>query len=206
MTITLNATTGISTPPVSVLGDTSGSITFAAPAVAGTNTQTLVAVTGTLAPVVSGTAQAATSGTSIDFTSIPSWVKKITVILNGVSLNSTSSIRIQIGGGSVETTGYGGTCSSFAASTLGSTVNGGAGFDFINGAPSAADLVSGMLVLTLLSTNLWVAQGTLAKTNAAYLMTLAGSKTTSTTLDRVRITTFSGTDTFDAGSVNILYE
>jgi hypothetical protein len=69
-------------------GDTSGSITVAAPAVSGSNTQTLAAVTGTLAPIVSGTAVTAT-GTSVDFTGIPSWVKRVTVMFSGVSTNGT---------------------------------------------------------------------------------------------------------------------
>lgn len=78
-------------------GDTSGSITVSAPAVSGSNTQTLVATTGTLAPIVSGTAQASTSGTSIDFTGIPSWVKRITVMFQGVSTNGSNDIQIQLG-------------------------------------------------------------------------------------------------------------
>jgi hypothetical protein len=34
----------------------------------------------------------------------------------------------------------------------------------------------------------------------------SGTKSLSATLDRIRITTVNGTDTFDAGSINILYE
>ena len=34
----------------------------------------------------------------------------------------------------------------------------------------------------------------------------AGRVTLSGALDRVRVTTVNGTDTFDAGSINILYE
>ena len=56
--------------------------------------------------IVSGTSQASTSGTSIDFTSIPSWVKRVTVMFNGVSSNGASQKLIQIGSGSVTTTGY----------------------------------------------------------------------------------------------------
>ena len=87
-------------------GDTSGSVTLSAPGVAGSTTQTLVANSGTLAPIVSGTAVASTSGTSIDFTGIPSWVKRITVMLNGVSTSGTSIVQVQIGSGSPTTSGY----------------------------------------------------------------------------------------------------
>jgi len=54
--------------------------------------------------IVSGTAVASTSGTSIDFTSIPSWVKRVTVMFAGVSTNGTGSYLIQIGdSGGIET-------------------------------------------------------------------------------------------------------
>jgi hypothetical protein len=43
-------------------------------------------------------------------------------------------------------------------------------------------------------------------TSTTGTITTGGSVTLSGTLDRVRITTVSGTDTFDAGSINILYE
>jgi hypothetical protein len=41
---------------------------------------------------------------------------------------------------------------------------------------------------------------------AAQLQIAFGSKSLSQTLDRVRLTTFGGADTFDAGKVNITYE
>ena len=102
---------------VVLTGDTSGTLTVSAPAIAGSNTQTLVAVTGTLAPIVSGTAVASTSGTSIDFTSIPSWVKRITVMFSGVSVSGTSNMQIQLGdSGGVENTGYLGVAVNYAGS------------------------------------------------------------------------------------------
>jgi len=63
-------------------------------------------------PLTLGTAVNTTSGTSIDLTSIPSWVKRITVMLNGVSTNGASIPQIQLGAGSVDTTGYNATASS----------------------------------------------------------------------------------------------
>ena len=185
-------------------GDTSGSITLAAPAVAGSTTQTLVANTGTLAPIVSGTAVASTSGTSIDFTSIPSWVKRITVMLNGVSTNGTSNWLVQLGdSGGIETTGY-----SARAVTLtnNSSVTSTAGL-ISTAIVAAANATSGSIIISLLdsTTNTWVSQGNLLDpTN--YLHTASGVKALSATLDRVRITTVNGTDTFDAGTINILYE
>jgi len=203
MTIVLNSTTGITTPPVSVQGATSGSITFAAPDVAGTNTQTLVAATGTLAPLIASTAVASTSGTSIDFTGIPSWVKRITVMFNGVSSSGTSSFLIQLGSGSITNTGY--ISTSILANTSNTTigVSSTAGMAmFTNG---AADIKSGSMVLHLISGNIWVSNHT-AKALATASIFGGGDVTLSGVLDRVRITTVNGTDTFDAGSINILYE
>jgi hypothetical protein len=185
-------------------GDTSGSITVSAPAVAGSTTQTLVNVTGTLAPIVSGTAVTASS-TSVDFTGIPSWVKRITVMLAGVSTNGASNLLIQIGAGSIQNTGYISNTSYIVGSV--STQSSTAGFAVVNvnGTPS---LFSGTMTLTLLnsSTGLWVSSHTMANSSTASTVVGGGDKTLSGTLDRVRITTVNGTDAFDAGSINLLWE
>lgn len=187
-------------------GSTSGTLTIAAPAVAGTNTQTLVAATGTLAPLISATAQASTSGTSIDFTGIPSWVKRITVMFNGVSGSGTSIPIIQIGdSGGVETTGYLGSGSFTAVANVCSAVAQTSGFS-LDAASTAATIRSGSVSLYNISGNVWVASGTLVRTDAAVTLMCAGTKTLSDTLTQVRITTVNGTDTFDAGTINIMYE
>jgi len=149
-----------------------------------------------------GTAVASTSGTSIDFTSIPSWVKRITVMFSGVSISGSSNILVQLGdSGGVETTGYTsavGNNAATATSTAGliATSNG-----------AAASVLSGIMTITSINTNAWVsnvALGDSSNTQTPYAG--GGSKSTSDTLDRVRITTVNGTDTFDAGTINILYE
>ena len=153
-----------------------------------------------------GTAVASTSGTSIDFTSIPSWVKRITVMFSGLSVNGTSVPIIQLGdAGGIEITGYLG--GSSGISTNVATSNFTTGFGITN-ANLAASVLHGSIVLTLIdaSTNTWVAFGTNSKSDASYSSVTGGSKSLSATLDRVRMTTVNGTDTFDAGSINILYE
>lgn len=188
-------------------GDTSGSVTLAAPTISGTTTQTLVAVSGTLAPIVSGTAVASTSGTSIDFTGIPSWVKRITVMFSGFSTSGTSAVQIQIGSGSIANTGYDSGAWSANANNASSTT----GF-LITAATVAAGTYSGTVSICLFnsSTNLWVESGSLGQSvvpaSNGGANVSGGNKTLSGTLDRVRITTVNGTDTFDAGSINILYE
>lgn len=147
-----------------------------------------------------GTAVTA-SGTSVDFTSIPSWVRRITVMFNGVSGNGTSNFIIQIGdSGGIETTGYSG--GSF---NNGAAANNSNGFD-LTCQNAAAQLWSGAVTLTNLSGNLWCESGVISGTSLSYAGASGGAKTLSDTLDRVRITTVNGTDTFDAGTINIIYE
>jgi hypothetical protein len=190
---------------VVISGDTSGAITVAAPAVAGTNTLTLQAATATNAVNTLVTAQASTSGVSIDFTSIPSWVKRITVMLNGVSTSGTSIPLIQLGdSGGIENTGYSAVAGASTSAGLWGTSTAG----FPVGASSistAANILYGSMTFTTLGSNAWVGQGCFYA-SSGYSMSASGAKSTSDTLTQIRITTTNGTDTFDAGTINILYE
>ena len=166
-----------------------------------TGSSTVAGSTGILYPLTSGTTVASTSGTSIDFTSIPSWVKRITVMLNGVSTSGTSPFLIQIGSGSILTSGYASQSGNRAVD-----VTSTAGFA-ITVTGSAAFLWGGMAALATLGSNIWVESGnTDASAGGSSVNFSAGNVTLGGTLDRVRITTVNGTDTFDAGSINILYE
>lgn len=152
-------------------------------------------------------AVATTSGTSIDFTSIPAGVTRITVNLNGVSTSGTAIPYLQLGdSGGVETTGYLGTRTVLANAAAVTVSSETAAFAW--GGGSAANVFHGSLVLTLVNaaTNVWVCSGNIAYSNATGLTIVAGSKPLSATLDRVRLTTSNGTDTFDAGSANISWE
>jgi hypothetical protein len=194
---------------VSVSG---GSVEINPPATASNFTATMPAGTGNVVvngingALVSGTAVAATSGTSIDFTGIPSWVKRITVMFNGVSTNGTSNILFQLGdSGGIENTGYLGSGSVIGASSA-SSANFTAGFG-LTGANATYDY-SGSLSICLqdATSNTWVANGFFGSSTVTANWFTSGKKPLSATLDRVRITTVNGTDTFDAGSINILYE
>jgi hypothetical protein len=162
--------------------------------------------TTTLTPkniIKSGTAVASTSGTSIDFTGLPSWVKRVTVMFDGVSTNGTSSILIQLGTSSgIESTGFNGGHVATDLTVL-STGNSTAGALIVT--QTAADAKHGQIVFSALGSNVWVFGGQLRLSNTQTSSSM-GSKTLSGTLDRVRITTVNGTDTFDAGTINILYE
>jgi hypothetical protein len=183
-------------------GATSGYTEIDAAATAGNNLVTLPTGTGAVPLIKLETEQASTSGTSVDFTDIPSWVKRITVMFNGVSTSGTSSILIQLGdSGGIENTGYLGSAAIAGLSTTSYT----AGFG-IESVGAAAAVRHGSLVLTNISANTWVASTAMSRSDFAYAMCGGGSKATSATLDRIRITTVNGTDTFDAGTINILYE
>lgn len=165
-----------------------------------------VVVNGVNGALVSATAVASTSGTSIDFTGIPSWVRRITVMFSGVSTNGSSSPMIQLGtSGGVQTSGYACTSSSVNAGTAGVTAY-TTGFTIRAG--NAATSLIGFLTLSLVdSTNgTWSCSGSLGDTGTTSTYTVGGVRVLSGTLDRVRITTVNGTDVFDAGTINIMYE
>jgi len=205
-------------------GSTSGSVTLQEPAVAGTTVLTLPATSGNVVvdsatqtltnktiqggTITSGTAVASTSGTSIDFTSIPSWVKRITVMFNGVSTSGSSQLQVQIGSGSVTTTGY----NSVAFYGLASAVQfQSATTGFIlepSGNATSSTVRYGSLILSSFGSNTWASQGMIfPSVSATLLISDTGiSPALSGALDQVRITTLNGTDTFDAGTINILYE
>ncbi len=159
---------------------------------------------GAVLGITSATAQASTSGVSIDFTSIPSWVKRITVMCSAFSTNGTSNPIIQLGtSGGIQATSY--TGSVWLANTT-NTLN-STGF-FISPSVNAAAVLESIVTICLLNsaTGLWVASVVSSQSNTATGIVGSGSKTLSGTLDRLRLTTVLGVDTFDAGSVNILYE
>jgi hypothetical protein len=198
MAIVLDGTSGV-TFPAGGLGNTAGA------AVGTTDTQTLTNKTIQGGAITLATAVASTSGTSIDFTSIPSWVKRITVMFSGVSTNGSSAVQVQLGdAGGIETTGYVGTGTSNSTGASPVTSNFTAGFGTMASA-NAAQTNQGLMTIVSFGSNIWVATFVGGRSNAVDLRG-AGTKTLSGTLDRVRITTVNGTDTFDAGSINILYE
>ena len=150
--------------------------------------------------LVSDTAKTA-SGTSVDFTGIPSTAKRITVMFSGVSTNGTSIKLVQVGSGSVSTSGYISTSSNVSLSAL--TTSSTAGFVVYSN--NASDVISGVMVLTLISGNEWVSFHSV-KAASTISVFGGGNISLSGTLDRIRITTVNGTDTFDAGTINIMWE
>lgn len=201
-------------------GSTSGYTEIDAPAAAGSNTLVLPTGNGSAGNIlgtdgsgnlswvngrmVLGTSQASTSGTSIDFTGIPSWAKRVTVMFNGVSLSGSSNGLVQLGTASgIENTGYsssGGYIVGGGTSTVNSSTAG-----FVVTFAAAANAITAVMTINLLTSNTWVSAHS-GSTGSSQAVNGGGNKSLSGTLDRIRITTVNGTDTFDAGSINILYE
>ena len=150
----------------------------------------------------SGTAVATTSGTAFDFTGIPSGTKLIILNLHEVSLSGGDNLYVQLGdSGGFETSGYlstsayTGASSSYTSATDALTIV----------SSSNTAVFSGLCFISLVdsSTNTWVSSHT-GKHASNYVIWGGGSKSLSATLTQVRLTK-GGSDTFDAGKLNILY-
>ena len=158
---------------------------------------------GAILGITSGTAVASTSGTSIDFTSIPSWVKRITVMFSGMSLSATADILVQLGTGSTTYTTSGYIAGSVNCENAGSTVTSSTSGFLVFGSAAPA-ITSGHMIITNISGNNWVSSHT-TKRNTNNLVFGGGDVSLGAVLTAVRITSTS-TDTFDAGLINILFE
>jgi hypothetical protein len=189
--LTSNGTAWASSAPSAGVATAVGQVPFS------TNGTTFTATQ----KIVQGTSVASTSGTAIDFTSIPSWVKRITVMFNGVSASGTSIPMIQIGSTTFLTSGYAGSATWNGSATTANS----AGFLTV-GSYAAANILSGSTVLFNFSGNIWTSSSVIGSTGNLGGSTGGGYNTLSGVLDRIRITMVNGTDTFDAGSINIMYE
>ena len=188
-------------------------LTLTVPAADGTADQALVTNgSGTLSfadrgRMVLETAKNAT-GTSVDFTGIPSWVKRLTVVFTTLSQSGTANLLLQLGdSGGVETTGYTSTSNFLHGGTGSGTISSTAGIILLTG--TNLNQITGSVVFNNINSNTWVATGMHNYSNpSATGITgyTAGDKTLSNPLDRILITSTNGTDTFDAGTINIIYE
>lgn len=155
--------------------------------------------------LVRATSAASTSGTTVEFTGIPTWARTIAVTLSGVSTSGTSSVIIQLGSTTFTTTGYLGATSANSTATASAALSTGFRFSF-DTADIAAAVRHGQLSLSNITGNTWVANGIAGLSDAAVTSTVGGTIALAGVLDRVRVTTVNGTDTFDAGTVNIIYQ
>lgn len=160
---------------------------------------TMSGVTISGGTVTSGTAWTySTPVTTIDFTSVPSWVKRITVLFTGLSTNGSSIVRLQLGSTTFTTSGY--TSAYQQASTTAALTTGIPLCPFT----SASATNTGSFHVENITGNTWVASGLNAVSTPSVSLS-SGFLALGGVLDRIRVTA-DGTDTFDAGTINVLYE
>lgn len=201
-----NATNGLSFTP-----DNTGALDIKTGTGAGTTAISISSsqiATFTAAPIGAGMLTSGTSvsasGTSVDFTSIPSWVDRITIMFSGVSTTGTSVVLVQLGSTSISNSGYTATGLG-SASTAVATSNYTTGFGIAD-SNAAASVYSGQIIISNINSNVWVASYVMTRGSSQVATGGGVSPSLAGVLDRVRITTVNGTDTFDAGTINILYE
>ena len=138
--------------------------------------------------------------TEIAFTDIPTWAKRITIAVSQLSSNSTGAILVQIGYGSTyENTSYVGSVTN----QTGTSETMSTGFKIVNAA-TAASSYSGIIMLVNLDGNTWCEQSTLGLA-AGGTRESAGVKQLSSALTSLRFF-IDGTQLFDGGSINVLFE
>ena len=171
-------------------------ITITSPVIAGTPSGVGV--------LTSGTAQSA-SGATVSFTGIPSWAKRITVLLKDVTTVSTGLPAIRAGAGSYEATGYSSTNNAIGQSTVASSLSATTSWDLQNSGGST-QIYSGQLVITRLEGYLYTIAGQVSyNTNGSTALT-TGYKTFSGDISQLQLRMSTGADTFNGGSINIMYE
>jgi hypothetical protein len=148
--------------------------------------------------------RASTSGTAVLFSSIPSWVKRITLMYHNVSASGTDNMAVTLGtSGGLVNTGYGGNSTSLGTSGL----SNGSLSTFINVRMqnNASSLTCGTVTFTLLGNNIWTFFGGVADAGTTGGCLVEGSISLGGTLTQLNVG-LNGSNTFDGGSINILYE
>lgn len=208
-----NGTIGVSQIDVLTTSGT-GTLSIVPPATNTNRTLTLPDGTGTIVAngvngsLVSETAKAynwngLTTNTSLEFTGLPSWIKRITVMLQGVSTNAANNLIIQLGtSGGYTTSGYLSSLGSISSSAAG---NANATNGFIISSSNASSVISGIVTISNLTGNTWVYSGT-TKSTTVLIAYSAGDISLAGALTQIKVQDTAGTGQFDAGTVNIMYE
>jgi hypothetical protein len=159
------------------------------------------------ANLVQATPVTSTSGTSIVFGSIPSYVKRVTIMFEYVGLTGSSDARLLILLGTAA--GFGGSTYNSTQIDVGGT-NQEQGFSSTSGLlvgyAANGSQVRGAAVITQLTPNTWSFSSNVNRSDAAFLNIAAGTGALSDVLTQISITSLNGTDTFNSGVINIMYE
>jgi len=112
-------------------------------------------------------------------------------------------MQIQVGSGSITSSGY----LSTASGATGSFGTGTSTSGFIlQPVVNSGAVYHGVIVISGLGSNSWSSSGVLSQTTVNGNDISGGSVGLSGALDRVSITTVGGTDTFAGGTFNIIWE
>lgn len=141
----------------------------------------------------------------IDLSSLPTGIRRITLILDGLSTNGTSRVVVRVGtGGVVETSNYHGTVAQAGISSIaGENMDTSFEFDI---AANASAIRCTTMVLCNTDGDRWVMSAISGRQDSVNSSYAGGRINLGGTLDIIRITTFGGTNTFDTGLINIFYE
>jgi hypothetical protein len=190
--LTSNGTTWTSAVPIAGVPTQIGQIPFSLDGLVYTPTHKIVPAT-----------VATATGTAVDFTGIPSWVKRITIMLAGVTVGGGIT-RLQLGtaGPTYVSSGYVG---SYSCLAQGSSTQNATNFSsaFLL-ADSTLSGTSGLVTLAKVDGNTWSESSTLGA-SAARTAFGGGYITLSDPLVALRLSSTTGAS-FSAGSVNIIYE
>jgi hypothetical protein len=160
--------------------------------------------TATYAPLITGTA-VTVSGATASFTGIPSWARRITILLSGVTTVAAGLPAIRAGSGSYEASGYDSVNNAIGASTVASSASATTSWDLQNSGGSA-NVYTGQVVITRVAAGTqYVVSGQVRYNTTSTALTV-GTKLFSGTIDRVQLLMSTGTDTFNGGTMNIMWE
>lgn len=171
----------------------------------GTNFQLLNPAVQTASNITLGTPAASTSGTAINFTGIPATARRVAVNFKGVSSSGSSNIQVQPGPvGGVETTGYLSRATEISSTGTSAT----SGFLLTSTGLTSSSVIHGSIILTLENASAfsWCAMGILNDSGNNVQYSSSGSKSFAAAMTQLTVTTVNGTDTFDAGEINIAYQ
>ena len=149
--------------------------------------------------ITSSTVQTASSSASITFSSIPSWVKRITIMLSDMVYSGT--LQVQIGSGSTTTTGYVSASGLYGGSNIAQSSY--ATNCFIIKDTGGAGAANAIMILNNFTGNTWLSEHNWVATSS-YVGSGAGKLALSGALDRIVISASTGNLT--SGSINISYE
>ena len=154
-------------------------------------------------PRIQGATIATTSGAAIDLTGVPASAGRVVLVYNALSTDGVNSPIVQLGSTTFKTSGYVSDSAALQDNVNVSSFNFGNGFGILSG--SSMNAVSGALFLNHIGGNTWVAFGVFRRANTSLVIS-AGVVTLAGVLDRIRFTTFSGSDVHDGGSVTPFFE